>query len=388
MANPVTGPFVTSTPGQFSSDTRVRYKQARPWNFCLPYTRQAYYSKESWVDMYWQSGPTGPRMTSSGGHAKGVFVGVNSFTRYAQEKTHATNVAYEKLKGKVKSQSGWAENIAQASTARTMFNNRATQVWDIVKFLSGRGRPRIPPSLSQRIATRDSLPDKNLFKLRTYKDPASTFLEVEYGWRPLIGDIYSSIELMCSEPPFSFVKAGAKSAWNENFMERTTSWDGGLSRTVDKKTIELYVRMGAQFVVINPNVFLLNSLGIIDPALPWKLLPYSFVVDWFINVEQVIGQISDWFGLSLSQPFTTNFARCKSLRTVNSTSKSYMGADLWNSSNVNRVSSSAEMTRVQSLTGPSLIVKPFRGFSIERGAQAISLIVAAFGGKPSPNYRL
>lgn len=387
MANPVTGPFVTSTPGQFSSDTKVSYKQGRPFNFTLPYTRQAYYSRESWVDLIWQSGPSGPRMQAFGGAVKGVYTGVNSFARYGVEKTHATNVAYERLKGKVKHQSGWAENIAQASTARTMFNNRASQVWDIVKFLTGRGRPRIPPSLKER-ALIAGQSDKSLFKLRTYKDPASTFLEVEYGWRPLIGDIFASIELMCSDPPFGFVKAGAKSAWNENEVRRIVSSDGGVSRQIDKKTAEIYVSMGAIFRVVNPNVWLLNSLGVIDPALPWKLLPYSFVVDWFINVEQVIGSISDWFGLALDQPYTTNFARCKGLYTVNSTSKSFLGPDLWNSSVSNRVAFSAEMSRVQALVGPTLIVKPFRGFSIERGAQAISLIVAAFGGKPSGNYRV
>lgn len=387
MANPVTGPFVTSTPGQFSSDIKVAYKQARPHSFTLPYTRQIYYSRESWTDLIWQSGPTGPRMQTYSGAMTGTQIGASSFARYGNEKSHATNIAYERLKSKVKEQSGWAENIAQASTSRTMFNNRATQVWDIVKFLSGRGRPRIPPSLKER-ALIAGQSDKSLFKLRTYKDPASTFLEVEYGWRPLIGDIHSSIKLMCSDPPFGFVKAGAKSAWNENKMERYVNWDGGVVRTVDKKTAIIYVQMGAIFSVLNPNVWLLNSLGVIDPALPWKLLPYSFVVDWFINVEQVIGSISDWFGLTLEQPYTTNFAKTKQAYTYNGLSKSFMGGGLWNSSHVIRNATGVEMSRIQGLIGPTLIIKPFRGFSIERGAQAISLIVAAFGGKPSGNYRV
>lgn len=378
MAIPIYGPTYVNHSDQFTSTNKMKYRQTRPYDRPLPYSSSVATSIERGSTNYWQ---VGPKMVTTSYVTRGTYVGQNSFTRYNQERTHAINQAYERLKGKVKSQSGWAENIAQASSARDMFNNRAGQMWDIVKFLGGRGRPTIPPTLRQRqaavIGNKEWLSDNALNRLRARKDVAKTFLEVEYGWRPLLNDIGESIKLMCSDPPFGFVKAGAKSAWNESSVSRSGDMSKVYSFYKEQKQIELYIQMGAVFVVSNPNVFLANSLGFIDPALPWKLMPYSFVVDWFVNVEQVISSISDWFGLTINQPYTSQWAKTSSLTYSYSQSKASIGVDLYNNTSMNRIAWASEMSRTLGLTGPSLIVKPFRGFSIERGAQAISLIVAS-----------
>lgn len=43
-------------------------------------------------------------------------------------------------------------------------------------------------------------------------------------------------------------------------------------------------------------------MGLINPALTaFQIIPLSFILNWFINVEQVLGALTDFAGLSLTQ---------------------------------------------------------------------------------------
>lgn len=375
MANPITGPFVTGTySGIHTTDLQVKYKQARPFNQPLPYTRQVYTgSREDWSNVY-KSAPDGGTYIDviHVGPIKDVTWGPQSMPGYGTYRDHTTNRAYEKLKGKVSNSAGWAETIAQASSARDMFNLRANQVWSIVRFLGGRGKP--PASL-----VNGPMSQKDLNAIQKAKKPSSTFLEVEYGWRPLISDIASSIQIMCSDPGAQVHSASASSSWQDLVTSYTGDGYGTYTRFVEKVRCDLRVRMGAEFVVSNPNLFLASRLGLIDPALPWKLIPYSFVVDWFINVEQVASSISDWFGLSVSKPYTTVTAKAFREENHASANKSLIVSG-FDTSNGYVENVGVEVNRTLGLTGPVLTVKPFRGFSIERGLQAIALVITGLGG--------
>jgi hypothetical protein len=71
--------------------------------------------------------------------------------------------------------------------------------------------------------------------------------------------------------------------------------------------------MGAEVHISNPNLYLANKLGFVNPAvIAWELVPFSFVVDWFVPVGNFLSQWTDFVGLSLQNGYTTKSAYVES----------------------------------------------------------------------------
>lgn len=62
----------------------------------------------------------------------------------------------------------------------------------------------------------------------------------------------------------------------------------------------------AVFRLENPNAWLANQMGLINPAVVvWDLVPWSFVVNMFANVNSLLNQFTDFYGLEVSGASTT-----------------------------------------------------------------------------------
>lgn len=69
---------------------------------------------------------------------------------------------------------------------------------------------------------------------------------------------------------------------------------------VDVSQIEAYVRLQGLSYITNPNAFLLNRVGLINPVqVAWQLTPLSMFVDWWWNVSAFLGSYTDQVGWSL-----------------------------------------------------------------------------------------
>lgn len=120
---------------------------------------------------------------------------------------------------------------------------------------------------------------------------SSTWLELHFGWSPLVGDIYGAMDVL-QTPKFGQIKSvGSASA--PFVSEQYSSWlNRYASGTVG-------TRYEGVFQVDNPNAFLADRMGLTNPAtIAWELVPFSFVVDWFTNVGQVLGSLNDHAGLT------------------------------------------------------------------------------------------
>jgi hypothetical protein len=118
-------------------------------------------------------------------------------------------------------------------------------------------------------------------------------------------------------------------------------------------------------------------LGLLDVALPWKLIPFSFIVDWFVNVEDCISSLTDWYGCTLEHPMTTELTKGEQESFSYSNISYPVNPPDGNEQKVRQ--SSVKMQRTLGLPGPTLQIKPFKGFSLERGLQAIALVISVFG---------
>jgi hypothetical protein len=64
--------------------------------------------------------------------------------------------------------------------------------------------------------------------------------------------------------------------------------------------------MGAYISVDNPNVALLEMLGLLNPlSIAWELVPWSFVADWMFNISGYLDSWSAFAGLGLQEAYTT-----------------------------------------------------------------------------------
>lgn len=121
---------------------------------------------------------------------------------------------------------------------------------------------------------------EELGRVLTEKKLSSRFLEYEYGIRPLIGDVFNACELAAYH-----LNKGINRRYRARFRieseaskpvnDYTTLWLG--TRQIERQQIIAKVREFSDAT--------LAATGVFDPfAAAWELVPYSFVIDWFIPV--------------------------------------------------------------------------------------------------------
>lgn len=353
---PISGPFITQESLAFSSKYRVGYRQAKPYNLPLLYRYDEEYGKNTTSMVFWDGSsyfPSPSKDTSftAQSHA--------DFPRYIAA---SRNRCYEKFKSEISESAGWAENLAQLGKSRDMFNKRAGQCANF--FIAVR---RFQFKKAAKILE-TPVPSK----VSRNKKLSQNVLEFEYGLKPLISDMQNSLKILTSDPGARRVYVSDTFAYDapETYTEvvNGTFFSRNVTIGIVCKTKYIaYVR------VTNPNLFLANQFGLIDLALPWKLLPFSFIVDWFVNVEQMISSMTDFFGVVLERPATVEFSRGR--RTYNTLQRPAAGG--YTTVSIDQYSN--QLLRGTSIPGPTLVIKPFQGFSLERGIQAMALVKAVFG---------
>jgi len=136
---------------------------------------------------------------------------------------------------------------------------------------------------------------------------ASGWLELQYGWKPLLSDIYGSAELIAQK---QVREVRNRVATKAHEIAETTGTSGPLyyggeirSRCTRRVTIK-YV---SYFSTPSVN-HTLAQVGITNPLLiAWELAPWSFVVDWFIPIGNYISSLDAVSGLTFEKGCRTYF---------------------------------------------------------------------------------
>lgn len=144
---------------------------------------------------------------------------------------------------------------------------------------------------------------------RTMKDKSKSFgkmwLELHLGWEPLVKDVYSACEVFSRE---TFRKIATGRASGDGHYTSVT----GTSLNKVTSVVDYIVGYRCQaFVhVVNPNLALLAQMGLVNPvAVAWALVPYSFVVDWFIDVSAYLSALDGLLGLAIEDSFNSTLRR-------------------------------------------------------------------------------
>lgn len=126
-------------------------------------------------------------------------------------------------------------------------------------------------------------------------DVSSAWMEANYAWLPLLGDIDSAAKYIAEKRVKGVAPVQAISRKHE--MDRgtkaTVNAGGYLNDviTVEESKVRYTYEVSPKY----PKPSTLNELGFTDPwTLAWELLPLSFVVDWFVNVGQVLESLHEF----------------------------------------------------------------------------------------------
>lgn len=144
------------------------------------------------------------------------------------------------------------------------------------------------------------------------------WIELQYGWKPLIQDIYGSVEALHQylSKSNTLVRATAQSS-----KSNKESWHpNNCGGTLIESTTTYGVKYVVYYRVIDPEARTLQQLGIINPALvAWDLVPWSFAVDWVLPIGNWLSSMTATVGLSFHSGCKMIKLRDTSIRTDRAT---------------------------------------------------------------------
>lgn len=127
------------------------------------------------------------------------------------------------------------------------------------------------------------------------------WLELQYGWLPLLNDVYSGAQFLAHQlntPLTQTVRVTRE-------KRGTVTWTGSVGWKYVNS--EIRTRSSIKATISEKDVVQLS--GLTDPAsVAWELVPYSFIVDWFVPIGTYLS------ARGLSQALTGSFVTSKTYR--------------------------------------------------------------------------
>lgn len=141
------------------------------------------------------------------------------------------------------------------------------------------------------------------------KAVSQAILELQYGWRPLISDIYGSLEAIDrihkDEVPYFRVASGKKLVQTRT----VTTVNTAAHQIITDQHECSYERKIVLYYSLNSTTRTrLASLGLTNPAVVvWEKIPFSFVVDWLLKVGSYLSQFDASLGWTFMKGSDTYF---------------------------------------------------------------------------------
>jgi hypothetical protein len=201
----------------------------------------------------------------------------------------ARNKSLTKAKLKLKpNQSGWGENLAQG---KKTCEDYSKLVGNFARLLLAAKRGNFREVAQRLGGGRGSVT----------KDIASLWLQYQYVVKPTVKDIYDldqTVRDILKEPRPITAVATAFSEQYEEFTYGSLEVEGYAKSSF---------RTQLNGIMNNTNDYLLDSIGLSNPLdLAWELIPYSFVIDWFVPVGATLQAMTAGYGLQDNGGWTSN----------------------------------------------------------------------------------
>lgn len=126
------------------------------------------------------------------------------------------------------------------------------------------------------------------------------YLEFRYGIRPVIYDMNNIVNALAIRPPERSTSRGFGSLVRESKDTYTDDLTFVSVRVVTQRSasVNATVRAGVLFDIPSCLTREIHNFGLDDlPETLWELVPFSFIVDWFYNVGNVIAACTPEIGV-------------------------------------------------------------------------------------------
>lgn len=139
---------------------------------------------------------------------------------------------------------------------------------------------------------------------------AKTWLSYQYGWRPLMSTLYGLVEIQRNHAMRIRVRAQSKTTFTKLEVLSSTYGLQYTRKTTNVQQAQVQCDVSVDSSILN-DVSRFTSL---NPAvIAWELVPYSFVVDWFLDIGGYLGELEQSLekgvGLRFLRGFTTDLQR-------------------------------------------------------------------------------
>lgn len=313
---------------------------------------------------------------------------LNGYSVINEEDPRLYATAYSKALAKARDGAELGMNILQYRKALSTFCQLSLLAGTVVSaFVKGnrigllalKERPRLTPKQVKReitrkekalaaLARRESFARQEAQRLRRrlkneifiLRNIASTLLAYRYGVAPLMSDLYKTAEILTS-PAKEQAIVRSHAERSVVVKPKDGSW---LSESwVGKQRCSM--RFAAD--VHNPNLFLANQLGLINPAYwLWDSTPWSHIVDWWIPVGPFLNSLTASVGLVFSDAAVT----------WTSSGNCTVTADYWGTQYTGTAMFSGKTRHVGGGSLPPPTTIPYgTGLGIQRAQNALATVV-------------
>lgn len=296
--------------------------------------------------------------------------------------------AIAKVLDKIKGQkASLAQVYAERKMTADLIASTATRIGKAVTLLFAKDIRGAAGTLGIGITRRKVRAFNREFLRNKRQAVANGWLELQYGWKPLLNDVRGSAEWLASKQSreirskaFSRIPVTNEDiqGFSQPEWQTLTSYKGKFDYSLT-----------VWFQTTGVELASLAEAGFSNPvALGWELLPYSFVVDWFLPVGNYLGSLDATIGMSFEKGCYTQFLDSVVTQrsiAVNRRISSTQVSDAMFSMGHKKISVSRSVIG----TFPSLEFPSFKNpFSFEHAANAIALMSQAFyPSSTSKRYR-
>jgi hypothetical protein len=212
--------------------------------------------------------------------------------------------------------------------------------------------------------------------------PAQDFLALQYGWKPLLSDVYGACEELAQATTYRSPanKVTASATYRDNFHVSIPRGYPYPHAEVDVQ-FECTANGTIEYGIGSSMASVAASTGITNPlSVAWELVPYSFVVDWFLPVGAYLNNFDYDNGLIFNRGWISQKSKGKVTVTPGSESVSSGPVTLSFSGGKHVVSgSSYERSGLGGF--PSVPTPHFKDpSSLLHASEAIALLTTAFAG--------
>jgi len=233
-----------------------------------------------------------------------------SFSPPAFETVHS-DVSYNKALSRLIENCGLsleanlAQDLAQFSQTTRLMANTMTRLTGSVTSLK---RGNFAAAVGYLWAGSSYRSRKARKHLSFTKTLAENWLELQYGWKPLLQDIEGSIRslktFVANDPTIATGRGSA--------MHKTTApitpilWGVGVGH--GETVVKSRTKFGLRYTVDSRLKSLAAQTGFTNPInLAWEILPFSFVYDWFHPIGPFLEMFSAFDGLAFKDGFRTQY---------------------------------------------------------------------------------